>query len=73
MARECVICGKKRIMVGKWVKLRGKYNPTGKRKKYPNLQFVRIPSDVKRDAFKRFAGKRVLSCVKCIRTLKKTK
>ncbi|OIO45920.1 MAG: hypothetical protein AUJ31_02755 [Parcubacteria group bacterium CG1_02_39_15] len=62
MAKECAICGKKSGMVGKLVKLRGKYNPTGKKRKYPNLQWTRLPS-----------GKRVLACTKCIKRLAKTK
>jgi len=49
-------------MAGKLNKLRGKYNPTAKKRKYPNLQWVRLPS-----------GKRVLACTKCIKTLAKRK
>jgi len=47
-------------MVGRRVKLRGKYNPTIKKRKYPNLQWVRLPS-----------GKRVKACTKCIKALGK--
>ena len=43
-------------------KLRGKYNPTPKKRKYPNLQWVTL-SD----------GKRVKACTKCIKTLSKKK
>jgi len=43
-------------------KLRGKYNPTEKTKKYPNLQWTRL-----------LAGKRVKACVRCIKTLTKSK
>jgi len=60
--KQCAICGKRGVMVGKRVKLRGKYNPTIKKRKYPNLQWVRLPS-----------GKRVQSCTKCIKTLTKRK
>ncbi len=42
-------------------KLRGKYNPTGKKRKYPNLQWVRLDN-----------GKRVKACAKCIKTISKT-
>ena len=50
------------MMVGKLVKLRGKYNPTGKTRKQPNLQWVKLPS-----------GKRVKACTKCIKALSKRK
>lgn len=43
-------------------KLRGKYNPTGKKKKYPNLQLVTLSN-----------GKKVKACTKCIKTLSKVK
>jgi len=62
MAKQCAICKKGSIMVQKLVKLRGKYNPTCKRRKYPNLQWVRLPS-----------GKRVLACTKCIKAMGKRK
>jgi len=74
MAKQCVICGKKSIMVQKLKKLRGKYNPTGKKRKYPNLQWVIIPQDAKspKKAIP-FRGKRVLACAKCIKALSKRK
>jgi ribosomal protein L28 len=62
MARICSICGKKFQMVWKLRKLRGRYNPTAKRRKYPNLQWVKLAS-----------GKRVKACAKCIKTLAKKK
>ncbi|MFH1968052.1 MAG: 50S ribosomal protein L28 [bacterium] len=55
----CSICGKKSSMGVTLVKLRGKYNPTSKVRKYPNLQWVRLPS----------SGKRVLACTKCIKRM----
>ncbi|MFQ6049950.1 MAG: bL28 family ribosomal protein [Candidatus Paceibacterales bacterium] len=73
MAKQCQICGKGSRLVQKLVKLRGKYNPTGKRRKYPNLQWVRVPVGVKRKVFKGLAGKRILACTKCIKTLSKPK
>ncbi len=73
MAKVCAICGKKSMMVQKLKKLRGKYNPTVKKRKYPNLQQLRVPADIKRKAYKKFAGKRVLACAKCIKTLGKRK
>lgn len=56
----CSICGKKSGMSWSLVKLRGKYNPTQKIRKYPNLQWVRLVSG-------KDAGKRVLACAKCIK------
>ena len=62
MARQCAICKKTGIIVKKRKKLRGKYNPTTKKKKYPNLQWTRLPD-----------GRRVIACTKCIKTLHKHK
>jgi len=62
MAKQCAICEKRGIMVGKRIKLRGKYNPTIKKRKHPNLQWVLLPS-----------GKRVLACTKCIKAMGKQK
>lgn len=60
MARQCAICKKKYKLVWRRIKLRGKYNPTTKRKQKPNLQWFRLPS-----------GKRILVCTKCIKKLSK--
>jgi len=49
-------------MVWKLKKLRGKYNPTIKKRKYPNLQWVKLPT-----------GERVKACAKCIKALAKGK
>jgi len=73
MAKKCAICEKGSLMFGVRKKLRGKYNPTAKRRKYPNLQWLNIPKDTKHKKFKPLAGKRVLACAKCIKTLDKTK
>lgn len=54
----CTICGKKSEVGGYYVKLRGKYNPTKNKRRYPNLQWVRLVS-----------GKRVLACAKCIKAM----
>jgi len=62
MAKQCTICGKTSQMVQRRVKLRGKYNPTVKKRKKPNLQWVRLPSN-----------ERVLACAKCIKALSKRK
>jgi ribosomal protein L28 len=59
MPRQCAICGKTGMMVNNRVKLRGKFNPTIKRKQQPNLQWVKLDS-----------GKRVKACAKCIKARK---
>ena len=41
--KSCPICGKTSQMGGKRNLLRGKYNPTPRKRKYPNLQWVRVP------------------------------
>jgi len=60
--KQCAICNKKGKLVWRLKKLRGKYNPTVKRRQYPNLQWVKLPS-----------GKRVLACTKCIKAMGKRK
>ena len=52
----CSICGKKSEVGGYYVKLRGKYNPTKKKRRYPNLQWTKGTD-----------GVRVLACAKCIK------
>jgi len=71
MAKKCAICEKGSRVFGRIKKLRGKYNPTGKRRKYPNLQRLRVPEEVKLKKYKPFAGQRILVCTKCIKRLKK--
>ena len=59
--KTCSVCNKGSRMVQKLVKLRGKYNPTIKKRKKPNLQWLKLPS-----------GERVLACTKCIKSIGKT-
>ena len=63
----CTICGKKSAMGVTLVKLRGKYNPTSKVRKYPNLQWLRLPASRQGGP----SGKRVLACAKCIKRTSK--
>ncbi|MDP3953323.1 MAG: L28 family ribosomal protein [bacterium] len=58
--KQCEICGKGPKMAGKRNKLRGHYNPTPQKAKYPNLQKSTTPE-----------GKRVLACTTCIKTIAK--
>ena len=60
MSKECALCGKSSMMVWQFRKLRGKYNPTVKKRKQPNLQWVTLAS-----------GKRVKACTKCIKAMAK--
>ena len=60
--RQCEICGKGSIVRGARKKLRGNYNPTPKKRKYPNFQKTRLAN-----------GKRIVVCVKCLKSSKKTK
>jgi len=73
MSRKCTICQRGSIIARKLNKLRGKFNPSPKKRKYPNLQWVRVPIDIKNPKFKPFAGQRVKACINCIKTLSKTK
>lgn len=73
MAKECAICGKTSLMVQRFKKLRGKYNPTVRQRRYPNLQLAVVPVDIERKNFKKFAGKKILMCTKCMKTMRKTK
>jgi ribosomal protein L28 len=73
MEKQCLICGKKSIMAWKLKKLRGKYNPTAKYRKHPNLQWVHVPIEIKKSYLKKFRGKRILACTKCIKSLSKRK
>jgi len=62
MAKKCEMCGKTGAMAQTRVKLRGKYNPTAKKRKYPNLQRTRLPN-----------GQRVWACAKCIKAQTKVR
>lgn len=77
MANQCTICGKKTQMVWKLRKLRGKYNPTAKSRKYPNLQWVTLPAGTKIKQGEKTTilktEKKVKACTQCIKTLSKGK
>ncbi|MBI2065195.1 MAG: hypothetical protein HYT62_04040 [Candidatus Yanofskybacteria bacterium] len=48
--------------------LRGHYNPTSKSKRYPNLQWAKVP-----DKTASAGWRRIKICTDCIKTLHKTK
>ncbi|MEK7133435.1 MAG: 50S ribosomal protein L28 [Patescibacteria group bacterium] len=56
MAKQCPICGKGSRMGGKRNLLRGKYNPTPKKRKYPNLQWASLSG-----------GGRIKICTRCLK------
>ncbi|MEK7521090.1 MAG: 50S ribosomal protein L28 [Patescibacteria group bacterium] len=62
MAKNCAVCGKSSVVERHRNKLRGKYNPTPKFRKYPNLQKTRAAD-----------GKRITACAKCIKAKAKTR
>lgn len=62
MNKNCRLCGKTSTLITPRNKLRGKYNPAEKKRKYPNLQWVLSDS-----------GRRIKACAKCIKTLSKPK
>jgi ribosomal protein L28 len=67
MSKICGICSKGSTLITPRNKLRGKYNPAAKKRKYPNLQWVILPAQTGS------SGKRVLVCAKCIKTMAKPK
>jgi len=73
MAKVCQICQKKSALGRQYKKLMSRYNPTPKKRKYPNLQWVRVPIDIKKKPYREFAGKKILACTKCIKAMGKTK
>ncbi len=68
---KCEICEKKSKIAGNFVKTRGQYNPTEKKRRKPNIQSTFVPEGVQKKDFKQFAGKKVKACTKCIKTLSK--
>ncbi len=70
MEKVCSICKKKSSTGNTLVKLRGKYNPTSKVRKYPNLQWTRLPARRSRGEGGA-SGKRILACAKCIKRMSK--
>lgn len=50
----CQVCKKVTRTGGRYKLLRGNYNPTGKRKRHPNLQWATLPD-----------GKRMKMCTSC--------
>ncbi len=54
--KKCAICDKGSHVGGTRVLLRGKYNPTKRSRKYPNLQWATLPSK-----------KRIKICTSCLK------
>ncbi|HDO23651.1 MAG TPA: hypothetical protein ENG99_00320 [bacterium] len=64
MAKECPICKKGTIMARKRNLLRGKYNPTKKTRRYPNLQWAALPGT---SSSHKQTGKRIKICTSCLK------
>jgi len=62
MAKECAVCGKNSQMEGKRKLLRGNYNPTVKKRKYANLQWMKMSDGVRKKV-----------CTRCMKTAAKAK
>jgi ribosomal protein L28 len=61
--KKCPLCGKGTIKSARRNLLRGKYNPTKKTKRYPNLQWARLSSGLADGK----AGKRIKICTSCLK------
>lgn len=72
MSRICAICGKGSVMTRHYKKLMSRYNPGPKKRKFPNLQKVLVPSTAT-GKYRSFAGQKLLACAKCIKALGKKK
>jgi len=59
------MCDKTSQVKTTYKKLRGHFNPTGKKRAYPNLQWVVDPQSP--------SGKRFKACTRCIKTLYRTR
>jgi len=62
MSRTCSLCGKTSIVTVTRKKLRSKYNPTDKSRRYPNLQWTTLAN-----------SQRIKACAKCIKQIGKKK
>ncbi|OHA07465.1 MAG: hypothetical protein A2934_02435 [Candidatus Sungbacteria bacterium RIFCSPLOWO2_01_FULL_47_10] len=56
--KVCTNCKKGSVMAGKRKLLRGHYNLVWRGRKYPNLQWAKLPS-----------GKRIKVCAKCLKKM----
>ena len=72
MAQACTLCGKKKNIAWRLVKLRGKYNPTIKHAQKPNLQWMHLSRDDSAKWGLPF-GERIKACTKCIKAAAKSK
>ncbi|MBI2451368.1 MAG: hypothetical protein HYV52_03525 [Parcubacteria group bacterium] len=66
MANICPTCKKSSTMVTHRQLLRGKYNPTSRKRKYPNLQWVALPSAL---TIGKKTIKRIKTCSNCRKTI----
>ena len=69
--KTCAICEKGSVTGGKRSFLRSHYNPTNTVRKYPNLQWAKLPISSKMAGQNGSSGMRVKVCTKCIKKLHK--
>jgi len=69
MAKICAICKKGSVIMGTRRLLRGHYNPTKRSRKYPNLQWARLPASRQGGP----SGGRVKICTRCLKAGKHLK
>jgi len=68
---RCPLCGKKSRMVTRRILLRGHYNPTVKKRKYPNLQWANVEGSLMTKLA--HGRKRMKICTDCKKKLNKTR
>ncbi|MDP3958432.1 MAG: hypothetical protein Q8Q36_03150 [bacterium] len=68
MAKQCPICGKGTLVAGAYSnRVRAtKFNPTGKKRKYPNLQWAALPAGLPVRGRTQTGG-RVKICTSCLK------
>lgn len=66
MVKVCEVCGKKAQIGKKRKKLRGKYNPTKKVRRFPNLQRIKLPEEIAKK-LNLSPKKRIFICSKCLK------
>ena len=67
--RKCEICGRGSKMGGTRKLLRGHYNPVNWSRKYPNLQWAKVPA--KGGSASGGNGRRLKICMTCLRNMAK--
>ena len=69
--KVCTLCDKGSVTGGKRSFLRSHYNPTKTIRRYPNLQWAKLPSHPDGRGSFTAAGVRAKICTKCLKKLHK--